>query len=174
VIHEDKGELLKTTARYCARAPLSLSRLTYDREAETVAYVYTNPYDNAEATERITPLELIARLATHIPDRGEHTVKYFTWYANRSRGKRRMRAMIPGGRDGETDAAAGRAPTLWRKKWAELLQLVFEVTLACPRCGGEMKILAFITGSEPIEKILSHLRAKGIDARAGPFADSVV
>jgi hypothetical protein len=50
--------------------------------------------------------------------------------------------------------------------------LVFEVTLACPRCGGEIKIVACITGSEPIEKILSHMRAKGIDARAGPFADS--
>ena len=41
-----------------------------------------------------------------------------------------------------------------------------------PRCGGEMKIISFITGSEPIEKILGHIREKGIDARAGPFADS--
>jgi hypothetical protein len=60
----------------------------------------------------------------------------------------------------------------FEKKWAELLQLVFEVTLACPRCGRELKIVAFITSSEPIEKILSHMRAKGIDARAGPYADS--
>jgi hypothetical protein len=36
-----------------------------------------------------------------------------------------------------------------------------------------MKIVSLITGVEPIEKILSHMRAKGIDARAGPFADSV-
>jgi hypothetical protein len=35
-----------------------------------------------------------------------------------------------------------------------------------------MKILAFITGAEPIEKILAHLKEKGIDARVGPFADS--
>jgi hypothetical protein len=33
-----------------------------------------------------------------------------------------------------------------------------------------MKIVSFIMGSEPIEKILRHLRDKGIDARAGPFA----
>ena len=58
-----------------------------------------------------------------------------------------------------------------KKNWAELLQLVFEVSLACPRCGTEMKILSVITGSEPIEKILRHLRDKSIDPRAGPFAD---
>ena len=60
----------------------------------------------------------------------------------------------------------------WKKGWAELLELVFEVSLACPRCGTEMKILSVITGSEPIEKILAHLREKGVDARAGPFSDS--
>jgi hypothetical protein len=35
-----------------------------------------------------------------------------------------------------------------------------------------MKIISVITGSEPIEKILGHPREKGIDPRAGPFADS--
>jgi len=34
-----------------------------------------------------------------------------------------------------------------------------------------MKIISVISGSEPVDKILSHLRDKGIDARAGPFAD---
>jgi hypothetical protein len=33
-----------------------------------------------------------------------------------------------------------------------------------------MKIISFITGSAPIEKILRHLREKGVDPRAGPFA----
>jgi hypothetical protein len=35
-----------------------------------------------------------------------------------------------------------------------------------------MKIISVITGSEPIGKILGHLREKGIDPRAGPLADS--
>jgi len=34
-----------------------------------------------------------------------------------------------------------------------------------------MKIISFISGAEPADKILSHLRDKGIDARAGPFAE---
>jgi hypothetical protein len=172
VIGEDEGELLRATARYCARAPLALSRLTYDREAGAVSYSYTNTYDQTESTERITPLELIARLVTHIPDPGERLVRYFSYYANRSRGARRLGGSAHPRQEGENKAEDARAPALWKKKWAELLQLVFEVTLACPRCGGEMKIVSFITGSEPIEKILAHLQEKGIDARAGPFADS--
>jgi hypothetical protein len=67
MIHADEGEMLKAPARYCARAPLSLSRLTYDSEAQTVAYAYTNPYDNAEATETITPLELVFEVSLTCP-----------------------------------------------------------------------------------------------------------
>lgn len=45
----------------------------------------------------------------------------------------------------------------------------FHVTLFCPSCGAEMKILAFITQGEPMRKILEPLPRQGIDARAGPF-----
>jgi hypothetical protein len=173
LIHEDEGEVLRATARYCVRAPLSLSRLAYDGEAGMVSYSYTNTYDQTEGTERITPLELIARLVLHIPDPRERVVRYFGTYANRSRGKRRMRGIVRGSQESEIEAAGGRTPALWKKKWAELLQLVFEVSLVCPRCGNEMKIISFITGAEPIEKILAHLKEKGIDARAGPFVDAV-
>jgi hypothetical protein len=166
LIHEDEGELLKTTARYCARAPLSLSRLSYDRETQTVTYAYTNPYDNTDATETLSPLELIARLCTHIPNLREQIVRYAGAYAHRTRGLWRKRGITAG--ETRTSPPAQR----WKKSWAELLQLVFEVSLACPRCGCEMKIVSVITGSEPIEKILRHLRDKGIDPRAGPFADS--
>jgi hypothetical protein len=48
---------------------------------------------------------------------------------------------------------------------------VFEENLTCPRCGTEMKIVSVLTEREPVNKILAHLKKKGIDARAGPFAD---
>jgi hypothetical protein len=166
LIHEDEGELITTTARYCARAPLSLSRLTYDRETQRVTYAYTNSYDNSEAIETLTPLELIARLVLHIPNPREPITRYYCWYAHRTRGVQRKRGLS------SAQTRASSPPCHWKKSWAELLQLVFEVSLACPRCGSDMKIVSFITGAEPIGKILRHLREKGIDARAGPFADS--
>jgi hypothetical protein len=166
LIHEDEGELLKTTARYSSRAPLSLSRLSYDKEAQTVSSTYTNPYDHSDATETLDPLELLARLSLHIPNPREPLTRYYCWYAHRTRGVWRKRAITTG------ETRTGTPPQRWKKGWAELLALVFEVSLACPRCGGEMKIISVITGSGPIEKILGHLRNKGIDPRAGPFADS--
>jgi hypothetical protein len=170
LIHPDQPEELKATARYCARAPLALSRLSYHAEQNAVSYTYTNPYDHTERTERITPEELIARLATHLPDPWEHLTRYYGFYSNRTRGAR-----SDAGTDAETDGegqetiVAAKPPPRWKKQWTELLQLVFEVTLNCPRCGAEMNIISFITDHQHVDKILRHLRAKGIDARAGPF-----
>jgi hypothetical protein len=163
----DEGDSLGTTARYAARAPISLSRLHYDRENQTVTYCYTSAYDHQEHIEELSPIELIARLATHIPDRYEHLLRYSGHYSNRSRGARRARVSGP-----ETGIVDEKLPsTHWRRQWQQLLQRVFHVTLTCPTCGTEMKILSFISGAEPGGKILSHLRNKGVDARAGPFAD---
>jgi len=42
--------------------------------------------------------------------------------------------------------------------WAMLLGKIFEINpLLCPSGGGEMKIIAFVTETEPIRKILRHI-----------------
>jgi hypothetical protein len=58
-----------------------------------------------------------------------------------------------------------------RSQWQQLLSRVFDVTLTCPTCDTEMKIIAVITQDEPIHKILDHLKSRKIDPRAGPLAD---
>jgi len=59
-----------------------------------------------------------------------------------------------------------------RRRWAELLRRVYEVDPpGCPRCGGEIRIVSFIQTPEVIDRILRHLREKGRDARAGPWAE---
>ncbi|MBA3894400.1 MAG: transposase [Gemmatimonadales bacterium] len=35
------------------------------------------------------PLEFLARVLTHIPDKGQVTTRYYGWYATRPRGMRR-------------------------------------------------------------------------------------
>ena len=56
-----------------------------------------------------------------------------------------------------------------RQRWAQLVKRIFEVDpLRCPRCGGEMKILAFILDPEVIAAILRHLRRTGREPRALP------
>ena len=54
--------------------------------------------------------------------------------------------------------------------WAELLQRVFEVdALACPKCGGRMRVLAAITDPIVAARIL---RCLGLASRAPPLATS--
>ena len=45
------------------------------------------------------------------------------------------------------------------RRWAELLRRIFEVEpLECPRCGQTMRIVAFITQPQVIDRILDSLR----------------
>jgi hypothetical protein len=58
-----------------------------------------------------------------------------------------------------------------RRRWAELLRRVFRVEVeVCPRCGGESRILGFVTEPAVVRRILAHLERRGVDARAGPWA----
>jgi hypothetical protein len=57
-----------------------------------------------------------------------------------------------------------------RVAWTDLLQRVFEVdALACPKCGGRMRVLAAITDPTVAARIL---RCLALPARAPPLASS--
>ena len=116
------------------------------------------------------PLEFLARVVCHIPHQGHVTTRYDGSYANRPRGTRRKAA--PAAADGPpTMVAAPRlAPTEAVRRWAALLQKIFEVDpLACPSCHGAMRIVAFITTVFLIDQILAHLRTRASrEAHAGP------
>jgi len=58
-------------------------------------------------------------------------------------------------------AAARLAPTEASRRWAALLQQIFEVDpLACPTCRGPMRIIACITQASVIDRILAHRRTR--------------
>jgi len=62
------------------------------------------------------------------------------------------------------------APSEATRRWAALLQQIFEVDpLACPTCHGTMRVVACITQASVIDQILAHLRARAArEAHAGP------
>jgi hypothetical protein len=44
------------------------------------------------------------------------------------------------------------------KGWAELIRKVYEVDpLICPRCGGRMRVVAFLTEYAVVDRIIRHL-----------------
>ena len=100
-------------------------------------------------------LEFIARVTSHIPDKGQVTVRYYGLYANAHRGKIRK-------------AGLAAAPLLIMeeelrpipsKGWAEMIRKVYEVDpLLCPQCGGQMKVIAFLTDYAVVDRIINHLK----------------
>jgi hypothetical protein len=105
------------------------------------------------------PLDFLAEVTQHIPNKGEHQVRYYGWYSNKKRGmaEKTKKPVVP--------ALPGmpEPDTTYRRKcrmtWAALIKCVYEVDpLKCPKCGGEMRIVAFIEEKTLIEKILLHCK----------------
>jgi len=102
----------------------------------------------------------IAALTAHIPNPGEHLVRYYGWYSNARRGKRKKahdQAQEPAP-EGTIEIPPPSVSSALKQRWAQLIKKVYETDpLICPGCGGAMRIMAFIDQPEIIEKILTHL-----------------
>ncbi len=80
--------------------------------------------------------------------------------------------------DGKSDTEESESDTPFRRKcrmtWAALIKCVYEVDpLKCPKCGGQMKIVAFIEEPNVIEKILRHCELWKEPAPRPPPANSL-
>jgi hypothetical protein len=160
-VPEDDRAFATRLARYCARNPVALERLTYDRAAKAVTYRSDKSEGPTAGTESVDPLEFLARVLVHIPDKGHVTTRYYGWYANRPRGMRRQAEPAAADTPPLIVPATRLAPTEVTRRWAALLQQIFEVDpLACPTCHGAMRIVACITQASVIDQILAHLRAR--------------
>jgi hypothetical protein len=106
----------------------------------------------------VDALEFLARVVSHIPNKGQVLQRYYGWYANRSRGIRRQ----AGSREPPSVGVAEAGPPALsdvRRRWAELLRRIFAVTpLRGPGCGAPMRVVAVITQPPVIDRILTHLR----------------
>jgi hypothetical protein len=125
---------------------------------------------------------------------GSHLIRYYGWYSNKARGMRRKRQQAAA-EAAATAAALGAGlatppiPALQlspelpprsraSQTWAMLIKRVYEIDpLACPKCGAEMTVVAFIEPpqAEVIEKILRHCGLWHASApRAPPVANGSV
>ncbi len=100
----------------------------------------------------------LAEVTQHIPEAGEHLIRYYGFYSNKNRGLRaKAQAQLVAAAPPEPSPTPSAKEA--RKRWAALIKQVYEVDpLLCPKCGGPMKIISFIERrrSEVMEKILRH------------------
>jgi len=105
------------------------------------------------------------RATSHIPDKGQVTVRYYGLYANAHRGKVKKASLVP--------VALGMMVEELRplpaKGWAEMIRKVYEVDpMLCPRCGGQMKVISFLTDWAVADRIINHLKLTFVADRPPP------
>jgi hypothetical protein len=157
---------MENLARYIIRASFSQERMTYLRESGQVEY----QSKDGSQTKVFDALEWIAAMCSHVPGKGEQMVRYYGYYSNVSRGRRkkaRTDDQIPYILEPEL------SPKDFRKNWARLIQKIYEVDpLTCPKCQGSMRVIAFIENEDVIKKILKHLGLWDIKRKPSPRANA--
>ncbi len=68
--------------------PWRLSRLEYQSDNATVTYHSDKPTGPTAGSETLDVLEFLARVTSHIPDKGQVLQCHYDWYASRTRGTR--------------------------------------------------------------------------------------
>lgn len=150
-----------------------------DADAQAIAYAgrRRSGHEPHPAAAPVDPKDFLARVLMHIPDPRRHVIRYYGAYSSVVRARRARQALAAvGGGAAPAPPSAEHEPASpeWkaaRRRWAELIRRIYEVDpLVFPRCGGQMRIIAFVTEPRVIGKILRHLAEKGVDARSPPAA----
>lgn len=127
-------------------------------------------YKSKNGTVVFDPLDWLAAITSHIPDKYAQNVRYYGFYSSKSRGMRNKDEQKV--EDEIVIAETSPSKKTCSKKWASLIKRVYEVDpLLCPRCCKQMRILALIDQPEIIEKILKHLNLWLPIAHSPPMSD---
>jgi hypothetical protein len=131
----------------------------------------------ANGVVELTPFEFLDRLADLVPPPRKHRHRYHGVFAPNHKLRRAVTALAignvgkrqeaaTGGHAGTAHAAEGccdanqkpHSHDTSRIAWAKLMARVGEeFPLECPACGGDIRLIAFITEPGPIRQILTHL-----------------
>jgi hypothetical protein len=163
----DRGRL-EQLCRYLLRPPVAqerLRRMGDDRVLLTLKTAW------ADGTRHLifAPMELLEKLAALTPRPRINLILYHGVLAPNARWRARVvtYGALPGSgamapnvkRDPDDDAAPSAAPAQSRHwAWANLMRRAFDVdVLACPRCGGRLRLLGTIEDPVAIRAILDSL-----------------
>ena len=148
--------------KYMIRPVLALERLLFLEPEGKIGYRYGQ---DAREQETMDYLEFIARVTSHIPDKGQVMVRYYGLYANAHRGKVRKAGLSPMAL-GMSEEELKPIPS---KGWAAMIRKVYEVDpVVCPKCGGQMKVVAFITDYAAVDRIIDHLKLTFVAEKPPP------
>jgi hypothetical protein len=159
-VHAHDREALERLCRYGTRPPFALERLSRTDEGQLVLR-FKKARDDGATGVTFSPLEFMRRLAALVPPPGFHATSYHGVFASRAK----VRAQVVPPPSVPSPEAPSDAPpppdsaTAERSLcWAELLFRTRGVdVLRCLKCGGRMKLIAFITEPNLARDILQRL-----------------
>jgi len=154
-------EKLEKLCRYIARPAIAEDRLKLSPSGEIVLRLKTK-YSDGTSHLLFSGLEFVEKLAALIPPPRIHLTRFFGCLAPHAKIRSQI---VPKKEEPNTEntqvtnASNENAPKKKRRMgWAELLARVFAIDMkSCPKCSGELKIVAAIVEVTAIRKILGHL-----------------
>jgi hypothetical protein len=146
---------LERLLRYTARGAVSLERLEEGADGDLL-YTFNRPWSDGTLGVKLSPLELLEKLAALVPLPRMHLLRYGGCLAPHSKLRA---AIIPTPRQQGVEEPEAHTPSPnWT--WARLLKRVFAIDMErCPACQqGRLRIIAAIMERSVIQKILRHLK----------------
>jgi hypothetical protein len=162
---------LERLLRYCARPVFASDRLAWIEPDQRLVYHLPKPGPDGKAALTLTPLEFLDRLAALVPPPRKHRHRYHGVLAPHSplRPAATAYAGLPldvtlpsvpplEGSPASEEVAETRRHSPARYLWAAFIARIYQVLpLLCPECGGEMRLIAFITEPVPVQRTLLHI-----------------
>jgi hypothetical protein len=146
---------LERLIRYCARPPFASENLR--KNGQRLEYRLPKPSRTGQTSIQLQPLEFIERIAAFIPYPRRHRRHYHGVFAPHSSHRKKLAANAQKARvtvPAEVKETAEKVENV-SFNWAKLISRIYEVNpLICSNCGKEIKIIAFITHSSQIWRIL--------------------
>ena len=152
---------LEKICRYIARPAVSEERLSLNARGEVV-YKFKKPWEDGTTAIKMTQLEFIEKLVALVPRPRVHLTRFHgvlgPHYKYRKQivpAKKQQPQLAIAGCEADQDKPATSAK---RISWARLLKRVFNIDISiCPKCRGQIRIIAAIEDPKVIKKILEHM-----------------
>ena len=156
-------------SRYALRPPVTQERIHVTDEGQ-VRLQLRQPWRDGTTDVVFDPVEFLGRLAALVPRPRINLILYYGVLGPRAAWRSEVipcAASEDGrdvGKESATEQALGADPAETARRqargqcWASLMARTFGFdVLACPRCGGRLRLIALIEEAAVIQRILRHL-----------------